>query len=80
MNIGSDEMIAINALARMIMGVAGKTLTLRHVEGPLGVRGRNSDNTLIQERLGWRPALPLVEGIRKTYPWIRDQVEAATAP
>jgi nucleoside-diphosphate-sugar epimerase len=76
-NIGSDEMVTINQLASMIMEVAGKEQTLRHIPGPLGVRGRNSDNRLIQERLGWRPSETLKQGIAKTYPWIREQVEAS---
>ena len=73
-NIGSEEMIALNDLARMIMGVADKRLGIRHIEGPLGVRGRNSDNRLIRRRLDWAPSQPLVDGIRATYEWINTQV------
>ena len=73
-NIGSDEMVTINQLAQMIMDTAGKRLEIRHIPGPTGVRGRNSDNRLIQEKLGWRPTELLIEGIRKTYPWIAEQV------
>jgi nucleoside-diphosphate-sugar epimerase len=73
-NIGSDEMISINGLARMAASVAGKKVRLRHIPGPLGVRGRNSDNTLIAKTLGWRPSQPLSEGIRITYDWIAQQV------
>ena len=76
-NIGSDEMVSINGLAAMIMKIAGKKLSLEHVPGPLGVRGRNSDNALIEERLGWRPAEPLARGLEKTYPWISTQVQIA---
>jgi nucleoside-diphosphate-sugar epimerase len=76
-NIGSDEMVTINALAEMVMQVAGKRLTIRHIPGPQGVRGRNSDNRLIKEKLGWAPKQTLRDGIAKTYPWIRDQVEHA---
>ena len=76
-NIGSDEMVTINQLAQMIMDVAGKQLKIRHIPGPTGVRGRNSDNRLIQEKLGWRPTEPLIEGIRKTYPWIAAQAGRA---
>jgi nucleoside-diphosphate-sugar epimerase len=76
-NIGSDEMVSINRLAEMIMHIAGKTLTLHHVKGALGVRGRNSDNCLIMETLGWKPSRPLREGLEKTYTWISGQVEAA---
>jgi nucleoside-diphosphate-sugar epimerase len=76
-NIGSQEMVTINRLAAMIMGIAGKRLGIRHVRGPLGVRGRNSDNRLIQERLGWKPTEPLITGLRNTYSWIEAQVERA---
>ena len=77
LNIGSEEMVSINRLAAIIMEIAGKKLTLRHVPGPLGVRGRNSDNRMIRERLGWAPSRPLREGLEKTYSWIAEQVEAA---
>jgi len=73
-NIGSEEMITINGLAEMIMDIAGKRLSIRHVQGPLGVRGRNSDNRLIFEKLGWKPTRPLREGLEKTYAWIEAQV------
>ena len=75
-NIGSDEMVTINGLAQMVMEVAGKKLSIRHVKGPLGVRGRNSDNRLIRERLGWAPSASLKSGIAKTYPWILQQVKS----
>jgi len=54
-NIGSDEMVTIDQLADMVMDIAGKQLTKRHIPGPLGVRGRNSDNWLINKNLGWKP-------------------------
>ena len=73
-NIGSDEMVSINQLAIMTAQVAGKSVTIKHIPGPLGVRGRNSDNKLIQERLGWSPNEPLIDGITKTYEWVKDQV------
>jgi nucleoside-diphosphate-sugar epimerase len=73
-NIGSDQMVSINRLAEITMEVAGKNLTINHVEGPLGVRGRNSDNKLIREKLNWSPSQPLIEGITKTYEWIEEQV------
>jgi nucleoside-diphosphate-sugar epimerase len=76
-NIGSEEMVTINQLAETIMDIAGKDLAIRHIPGPLGVRGRNSDNRLIQEKLGWRPSRPLREGLEKTYAWISNQVEVA---
>ncbi|HTZ79780.1 MAG TPA: NAD-dependent epimerase/dehydratase family protein [Stellaceae bacterium] len=74
-NIGSEEMVTINQLAEMIMKVAGKKLTIKHIPGPLGVRGRNSDNRLIKEKLGWEPSQPLMKGLEKTYAWIAEQVE-----
>ena len=73
-NIGSDEMVTINQLADMAMDIAGKRLTKKHIEGPLGVRGRNSDNNLIEQKLGWRPSRPLRDGLEKTYQWIEEQV------
>ncbi len=73
-NIGSDEMVSIDHLVYMIMQIAGKQLSINHISGPLGVRGRNSDNRLIYEKLGWRPGQPLVEGLKKTYLWINEQV------
>ena len=76
-NIGSEEMVTINDLARMAMQIAGKQLRIRHIPGPLGVRGRNSDNRLIARELGWAPAQPLVDGLTKTYRWIEAQVKAA---
>jgi GDP-D-mannose 3',5'-epimerase len=59
------------------MDIAGKKLSIRHIPGPLGVRGRNSDNALIREKLGWAPSRSLREGLEKTYQWIAAQVEAA---
>jgi len=73
-NIGSDEMVTINQLVDMVMKIAEKSLTKKHIEGPLGVRGRNSDNRLIEEKLEWRPNKPLREGIKKTYQWIKKQI------
>jgi len=73
-NIGSEEMVTINQLAEMIMDIAGKRLRIRHLEGPLGVRGRNSDNRLIREKLGWAPERPLREGMEKTWAWIAAQI------
>ena len=73
-NIGSAEMVTINHLAEMIMEIACKKLSIKHIPGPLGVRGRNSDNRLIKEKLGWVPSVSLKEGLEKTYPWIEEQV------
>ncbi len=78
-NIGSEEMVTIDQLAEMVMEIAGKKLRIRHVPGPLGVRGRNSDNRLIREKLGWAPSMSLRDGLEKTYPWIEDQVKKAVA-
>jgi nucleoside-diphosphate-sugar epimerase len=75
-NIGSEEMVTINQLARMAMGIAGKKLRLRHVSGPLGVRGRNSDNRLIADKLRWAPSSSLRAGMEATYAWIAAQVNA----
>jgi len=73
-NIGSNEMVSINQLAQLVMDVADKKLSLHHVPGPLGVRGRNSDNRLIAQKLGWSPSRPLREGLEKTYSWIQRQI------
>lgn len=75
-NIGSEEMVTINQLAEMVMEIAGKKLTIRHIDGPLGVRGRNSDNKLIREKLGWAPSQPLRLGLSKTFQWINKNVVA----
>lgn len=74
-NIGSNEMIAINDLAKMVIDISGKNLTIKNVESnAIGVRGRNSDNTLIEEKLGWKPSRPLREGMEKLYNWINQKV------
>ena len=75
LNIGSEELITINNLVKMIIDFSGKNLTIKHVEGPQGVRGRNSDNNLIKEKLGWKPTQLLKVGMEKTYEWIKEQVE-----
>ena len=74
-NIGSDEMISINDLAYMVADIAKKEIKLKHIEGPLGVRGRNSENSLIEEKLGWKPDYLLRKGMEKTYSWIKEQVK-----
>jgi GDP-D-mannose 3',5'-epimerase len=74
LNIGSEEMVSINQLADMAMKIAGKKLTKRHIEGPLGVRGRNSDNKLIYKSLQWQPSQPLEVGLQQTYQWIETQL------
>jgi len=73
-NIGSEEMVTINQLVDTAAKVAGKTIEKKHVEGPLGVRGRNSNNDLIREKLGWDYSQTLEEGITKTYEWIQSQI------
>ena len=78
-NVGSEEMVSIDQLAHMVMEIAGKRLRLKHIPGPLGVRGRNSDNRLIGEKLGWAPSRPLREGLEKTYGWIELQVTNAAS-
>ena len=75
-NIGSEAMVTINSLVQMIMEIAGKHLYMRHVPGPQGVRGRNSDNRLLGEKLGWVPSRPLREGLAQTYRWIEAQVHS----
>jgi len=74
-NIGSDEMVTINKLVEITAEAAGKKITIKHIPGPLGVRGRNSDNKLIKEKLDWAPSAPLKEGMAKTYAWIQEQMK-----
>jgi GDP-D-mannose 3',5'-epimerase len=73
-NVGSEEMIAINDLVKMVAGVANKKIKIKNIPGPTGVRGRNSDNNLIKEKLNWAPSQSLQEGISKTFEWINMQV------
>lgn len=73
-NIGSEEMVTINQLAEIIMDIADKKLELNHITGPLGVRGRNSDNRLILEKLNWEPTQSLKDGLIPTYAWIQNQI------
>src|SRR6266542_1149152 len=74
-NIGSDEMVTVDQLVDIVAGIAGKKLIKHHIDGPTGVRGRNSDNRLIREKLSWSPSTVLVEGLRPTYEWVSGQVE-----
>ncbi len=85
LNIGSEEMVTINELAKMAIDISGKKLTVKNIAGeefkkkygfdcPIGVRGRNSDNTLYRKEIGWAVSEPLIEGMKKTYSWINDQV------
>lgn len=77
LNIGSEEMVTINELAEMIMDISGKHVKIKHIPGPTGVRGRRSDNRLIQAELGWVPSTPLRAGLEPTYAWIEKQVSKA---
>lgn len=74
-NLGSEEMISINDFAKMVINISGKNLSVKNIKGPTGVRGRNSDNALIREKLGWAPSQPLSEGVEITYKWIVEQIE-----
>lgn len=74
LNIGSEELISINDLVALVARIAGKQISIRHISGPTGVRGRTSDNRLIREMLGWAPSAPLHNGLAVTYRWIEGQV------
>jgi nucleoside-diphosphate-sugar epimerase len=85
-NIGSEEMVTINQLAKMAIEIAEKDITIKNIEGeefvkkygfkcPLGVKGRNSDNKLYREKIGWEVSQPLSVGLKKTYQWIKSQVD-----
>lgn len=76
-NIGSEEMVSINQLVAITAKVANKKVTIKHIDGPVGVRGRNSNNDLIKEKLGWNYSMTLEEGIAKLYKWVEEQVNAA---
>jgi GDP-D-mannose 3',5'-epimerase len=78
-NIGSEEMVTINKLVEIVTRISNKDIRIKHIPGPLGVRGRNSDNALIKEKLGWAPSQPLQAGLAKTYEWISKQVELKKA-
>ncbi len=84
-NIGSEEMVTINQLAEMAIKISGKNITIKNIHGeeffktygfkcPTGVRGRNSDNRLFREKLGWEVSKPLIEGMTETYEWIEQKV------
>lgn len=73
-NLGTDRMVTINELAQIIIGISGKDLGIKHVDGPQGVRGRNSDNTILRKTLGWEPSIELEDGLINTYRWIEKQV------
>ena len=77
-NIGSEEMVSINQLATIIADVAHKKIDFNHIDGPLGVRGRNSDNALYEKEIGWKPTFSLKNGLQETYQWIEEQAETFT--
>ena len=74
-NIGSDEMVTINQLVDLVSSIENKELKKKHIDGPLGVAGRNSDNNLIYEKLGWKPNMKLIDGLKKTYKWIKSELK-----
>jgi GDP-D-mannose 3',5'-epimerase len=73
-NIGSEEMISINNFAKMVIDISGKNLSIKNIDGPVGVNGRNSDNSLIKEKLYWAPSRPLREGMVKLFDWVKEQI------
>jgi GDP-D-mannose 3', 5'-epimerase len=76
LNLGTDRMVSINKLAEIVIDISGKRdISVDHIDGPQGVRGRNSDNTRLREILGWEPAISLEEGLEGTYRWIEKQVK-----
>ena len=75
LNVGSDEMVNMIEMANMALGFGAGKLPIKHIPGPEGVRGRNSDNTMIKEKLGWAPSIKLEDGLRKTYTWIKGEIE-----
>ena len=76
LNIGSEEMVSIRQLAEMAIALSGKQVGIVHIDGPVGVRGRNSDNRLIRQEIGWEPTFSLQEGLSRTFAWIDSQVKA----
>ncbi|OSX69321.1 hypothetical protein BU14_1621s0001 [Porphyra umbilicalis] len=76
LNVGSEEMVSMNDMAKMVMGFETKELSIKHIPGPEGVRGRNSNNDLCRKVLGWAPEVSLSDGLNKTYMWIKSQLEA----
>ena len=75
LNIGSDEMVSMNEMAKIALDYCKKDIPIKHIPGPEGVRGRNSDNTLIKQVLGWAPTTPLKEGLGYTHTWIKQQID-----
>jgi GDP-D-mannose 3',5'-epimerase len=79
LNLGSDEMVDMNEFAKIAMSFEGKDLPIKHIPGPQGVRGRNSDNTLIKAKLGWAPSITIRDGLSRTHAWIKSQIESERA-
>ena len=77
LNLGQDRMVTINQLADIVAEIAGISITKKHIDGPMGVRGRNSDNTKLREVLRWEPEISLEDGLKTTYGWIEEQVRHA---
>jgi GDP-D-mannose 3', 5'-epimerase len=73
-NLGSDEMVSMNDMMEYVKSIEGVSLPIKHIPGPEGVRGRNSNNDLIKEKIGWAPSIPLKDGLRTTYHWIKHQL------
>ena len=80
LNLGSDEMVSMNQMMELAMSFDGKKLPIKHIPGPEGVRGRNSNNDLIREKLGWAPSVSLANGLKVTYFWIKEQLEKEGGP
>merc|ERR1739844_798009 len=74
-NLGTTEMVDMIEFAKIAMSYENKNLPIKHIDGPMGVRGRNSNNVLIQEKLGWQPSIKIEEGLKKTYFWIKGEIE-----
>merc|ERR1740138_4145 len=79
LNLGTEQMVSMNEFAAIAMSYESKTLPIRHIPGPQGVRGRNSDNTMIKEKLGWEPLISIEDGLEKAYFWIKEQADAEAA-
>ncbi len=79
LNLGQDRLISVNELVAVIAQIAGVDVNLRHVQGPQGVRGRNSDNARLRKVLGWTPEISLEDGLRETYCWIEQQIRQSRA-
>merc|ERR1719272_1905802 len=79
LNLGTEEMVSMNEFAELALSFESKTIPIHHIAGPQGVRGRNSDNTMIRARLGWEAPTRLADGLKSTYFWIKEQIEKDAA-